>query len=58
VALVNNGAATTVTVSGLSGASALSSHGALVFTPSTTIQDSEGNAAAGTFTTAGGFKLF
>jgi hypothetical protein len=60
VALVNNGAATTVTVtvSGLAGASTLSSHGALAFTPASTILDTEGNAAAGTFTTPNGFKLF
>jgi hypothetical protein len=60
VALVNNGASTTVTitVSGLGGAGTAASHGTLVFTPASTIQDSEGDAAAGTLTTSNGFKLF
>ena len=60
VALVNNGAATTVTitVTAISGDMANAGSGALAFKPATTITNAGGYAAAGTFTTASTFKIF
>ena len=63
VALSNNGTSTTVTltVTSLSVTvlgSTIAQDGALAFQPATTITDSAGHAAIGTFTTAGTFKLF
>jgi hypothetical protein len=59
-ALVNNGTATTVTISvtSLSGTATAASSGTLVFIPASTIKDGGGNAAAGSFSTASAFKLF
>jgi chitobiase/beta-hexosaminidase-like protein len=59
-ALVNNGTATTVTISvtSLSGTATAPSSGTLVFIPASTIKDGGGNAAAGSFSTASAFKLF
>jgi hypothetical protein len=59
VTLSGSGTATTLTlaVTSVSGAT-IAGAGTLAFTPATTIQDGGGNAAAGTFSTAGSFKLF
>jgi hypothetical protein len=60
VALVNNGTATTVTVTvtALTGGATHPSSGTLVFTPAASIKDGGGNSATSTFTTASTFKLF
>ncbi len=60
VALSNNGTATTVTitVTSVSGVLPQASKGGLVFNPATSLTDSGGHAASGTFTTGNNFKLF
>jgi hypothetical protein len=52
------GATITLTVTSLSGVATAPDIGPLVFRPATTITDSGGNAANGTFTTGPNFKLF
>lgn len=60
VALVNNGASTTVTitVTSLSGATTAASNGTLPFVTAPTIKGIDGTGASGTFTPSGGFRLF
>jgi hypothetical protein len=60
VTLANNGTATTLTivVTTLSGGTTSIGNGSLAFKPAPTITDGGGNAAAGTFTTSGIFRLF
>ena len=60
VALVQSGSSTTVTltVTALSGDATATGNGALPYVTATSIQDRVANAATGTFTTAGAFKLF
>ncbi|HTN24600.1 MAG TPA: hypothetical protein VL120_11475, partial [Solirubrobacteraceae bacterium] len=60
VALVESGSSTTVTltVTALSGDATAAGNGALPYVSATSIQDRVANAATGTFTTAGAFKLF
>jgi carbon monoxide dehydrogenase subunit G len=60
VALVESGSSTTVTltVTAVGGDATALGSGALPFVTATAIQDRVANAATGTFTTAGTFKLF
>ena len=60
VALVNNGASTTVTISvtSLSGSVTAASSGTFPFVTATTITGANGTGASGTFTPSGSFKLF
>jgi hypothetical protein len=60
VALINNGTATSLTISvaTIGGASPTAGQGALVFSPAATITDGGGNAASGGLTTNVNFKLF
>ena len=60
VALLNNGTATTVTltVTSVSGDTPFASSGTLAFTPAATITDDGSNAATGSFSTASNFRLF
>ena len=57
-----SGAVITTTVAGICsgtcGANIAAGIGALVYTPDPTLQDAAGNAAAGSLTTAGTFRLF
>ncbi|HWH11110.1 MAG TPA: chitobiase/beta-hexosaminidase C-terminal domain-containing protein [Solirubrobacteraceae bacterium] len=59
----NNGTVTTLTltvtsVTPGSGSTLGTSSGGLIFTPATSLKDGGGNAASGSFNTAGSFKLF
>jgi hypothetical protein len=60
VVLVDNGTATTVTitVTSVSGVLPLASQGALIFAPATSLTDGGGNAASVGLTTSTTFKLF
>jgi hypothetical protein len=60
VVLVNNGTATTltITVTSVSGVLPLASKGALIFTPAASLTDGGGNAASVGLTTSINFKLF
>ena len=60
VALVNNGASTTVTmrVTSLSGGATAASNGTLPFVTAPAITGTNGTGASGTFTPSGGFRLF
>ena len=57
-----SGATITATVggscAGTCGANVAAGAGALVFSPDPALQDAAGNTAAGSFTTAAGFRLF